>query len=178
MTTVIAMLIAVPIGVALGVSGVDMTALAAGQQPASPAAPGAAAALGFVGLYTLFLIPFLLWVYARFVVLITPIMVMERRGIGVYGRSFVLTRGIAWKVIGVLLLYGIVSWVASAAAKTVFGTVFRLLIGGEGPVTLASILTQIVVAAISTIFSVLSVAFIAKLYLATRDAREAIVEAA
>lgn len=178
LTTVLVLLLALPIGVALGMSGVDMTALAGGRQPAPPTNPGAAAALSFVGLYVLFLIPFLLWVYARFVLLITPIMVMERRGFGVYARAFVLTRGIGWKVVGLVLLYGIVSWVASSAANAVFGSVFRLLIGGEGAVTLASVLTHIVVAATSTLFSVLSVAFVAKLYLATRDAREAIVEAA
>ncbi|PTS78364.1 hypothetical protein DBR17_12665, partial [Sphingomonas sp. HMWF008] len=86
LTALISLLLAVPIGVALGMSGVDMTALAEGRQPAPPTNPGAAAALSFVGLYALFLIPFLLWVYARFVLLITPIMVMERRGFGVYAR--------------------------------------------------------------------------------------------
>lgn len=177
LTTLVVLVLAVPIGVALGMSGVDMTALAEGRQPAPPTAPGAAAAMSFVGLYILFLVPVLLWVYARFVLLITPIMVMERRGVGVYARAFVLTRGIGWKVVGLVLLYWIVSWVASAAANTVFGSVFRLLIAGEGPITLASVLTHIVVAATSTLFSVLATAFVAKLYLATRDAREAIVEA-
>ena len=174
-TTLAILLLAAPIGIALGLSGFDMTAMAAGTPPANSVNGWA---LSFATLYMLACALFLLFGYARLVVLITPIMVMERRGLGVYARSFVLTRGIMWKVIGVLLLYLIVSWVASAAAKAVFGSVFGLLIGGEGPITLASILTQIVVAAISTLFSVLSVAFVAKLYLATRDAREAIVEAA
>ena len=175
LTALIALVLVMPIGVALGMSDMDMTALAAGRQPAPPTNAGG---VRFAGLYFLVLVPFLLWAYARFVLLITPIMVMERRGFGVYGRAFVLTRRIGWKVIGLILLYAIVSWVASAAANTVFGSVFRLLIGGEGAVTLASVLTHIVVAATSTIFSVLATAFVAKLYLATRDAREAIVEAA
>ncbi len=174
-TTLAVILLAAPIGVALGLSGLDMAALAAGKPPEGSVNGWA---LSFATFYMIAFAVFVFWAYARFVLLITPIMVMERRGLGVYARAFVLTRGIGWKVIGVLLLYGIVSWVASAAAKTVFGSVFGLLIGGEGPITLASVLTQIVVAAISTIFSVLSVAFIAKLYLATRDARAAIVEAA
>ena len=175
LTTLILLLVAVPIGIALGFSGMDMTALAAGQQPTPPAN---SAALGLAGIYMLVMVPVLLWAYARFVLLITPIMVMERRGVGVYRRSYVLTRGIGWKVVGLVLLYAIVSWVASSAANAVFGSVLRLLIGGEGTVTLASVLTHIIVAATSTIFSVLSVAFVAKLYLAARDAREAIVEAA
>ncbi|WP_404370933.1 hypothetical protein AB5I39_02920 [Sphingomonas sp. MMS24-J45] len=129
LTTGIALLLALPIGVALAMSGIDMTALAAGQQPAPPTNPGA---VSIAGIYVLLLIPVLLWAYARFVLLITPIMVMERRGVGVYARSFVLTRGIGWKVVGLVLLYGIVSWVASSAANAVFGSVFRLLIGGRG----------------------------------------------
>ncbi|GGA40815.1 hypothetical protein [Sphingomonas psychrolutea] len=173
-TTLAVLLLAVPIAVALGMSGLDMTAMAAGKPPTGVVNGWA---LSFATFYMIAFAVFLLWAYARLVLLITPIMVMERRGLGVYARAFVLTRGIAWKVIGVLLLYAIVSWVASAAAKTVFGSVFGLLIGGTGPITLASVLTQIAVATISTLFSVLSVAFVAKLYLATRDAREAIVEA-
>lgn len=174
-TTLAVIVLAAPIGVALGLSGLDMAAMAAGKPPAGSANGWA---LSFATFYMIALALFLLWGYARLVLLITPIMVMERRGLGVYARAFVLTRGIAWKVIGVLILYAVVSWVASAAAKTVFGSVFGLLIGGQGPITLASVLTQIVAAAVSTLFSVLSVAFVAKLYLATRDAREAIVEAA
>ena len=174
-TTLGVIMLAAPIGVALGLSGLDMTAMAAGKPPSGTVNGWA---LSFAIFYMIAFMVFLLWGYARFVLLITPIMVMERRGLGVYARAFVLTRRIGWKVIGVVLLYGIVSWVASSAARTVFGSVFGLLIGGEGPVSLASVLTQIVVAAISTLFSVLSVAFVAKLYLATRDAREAIVEAA
>lgn len=173
-TTLAVLLLAVPIAVALGMSGLDMAAMAAGKPPTGVVNGWA---LSFATFYMIAFAVFLLWAYARLVLLITPIMVMERRGLGVYARAFVLTRGIAWKVIGVLLLYAIVSWVASAAAKTVFGSVFGLLIGGTGPITLASVLTQIAVATISTLFSVLSVAFVAKLYLATRDAREAIVEA-
>ena len=173
-TTLAVLLLAVPIAVALGMSGLDMAAMAAGKPPTGVVNGWA---LSFATFYMIAFAVFLLWAYARLVLLITPIMVMERRGLGVYARAFVLTRGIAWKVIGVLLLYAIVSWVASATAKTVFGSVFGLLIGGTGPITLASVLTQIAVATISTLFSVLSVAFVAKLYLATRDAREAIVEA-
>ena len=167
--------LALPIFVAIGLSGMDFAQMAAGKQPL----PGSvnASALLFAVLYMLLYGLFLLYAAAR-LILVNPIMIMERRGLGVYARSLVLTRSIAWKVVGVLILYLVVSSVASMAAKAVFGTVFALLFGNDGTVTLASVLTQIVAAAISTIFSVLAVAFIAKLYLASRDAREAIVEAA
>jgi hypothetical protein len=173
-TLLIVLILMAPVPIALAMSGVDLEALAAGKSPAGDTANGA---LAFSALYAVSLALVLFWGYARFLVLVTPIMIMERRGLGVYARSFVLTRRIAWKVMGVLVLYAGVSWVASAAAKLVFGTVFSLLIGGEGPLTLTTVLTQIAAAGVSTIFSVLAVAFIAKLYLAVRDAREAIVEA-
>lgn len=164
------LVLAAPIGIAFATSGVDMTALSAGRlQPT----PGNGGALAFATLYGLVLAVVLFWAYARCVVLVTPILLVERRGLGVYRRNFGLTRHIAWKVIGVLLLYGVVSWVASAAAKSVFGTVFALLFGTEGTVTLASVLTQIVVAAVSTLFSLLAVVFLAKLYLAAREAIDA-----
>ena len=172
MLLIVAVLVA-PVGVAFGLSGVDMAALAAGKAPAGGVNGGA---LAFASLWSLILLPLLLFVYARFFVLLTPIIVMERRGLGAFARSFVLTRTVAWKVVGMLILYLVVSTVASVAAKTVVGSVLRLLLGDDGQVSLASVLTQIIVAGISTIFSVLAVAFIAKLYLAARDAREAIVE--
>lgn len=165
----------VPVGIALGFSGIDMASFAAGKPPAGTINGGAVA---FMALYTIVLMPVLVFVYARFFVLITPIVVMERRGLGVFARSFVLTRAIGWKVVGLAILYVVVSSVAGMAAKAVFGSIFALVIGDDGVMSLAHILTQIIVSSISTIFSVLAVAFIAKLYLATRDAREAIVEAA
>lgn len=174
MTLLILSLAVLPIGVALGLSGMDMTAVATGKIDPASVNGGA---LAFAALYGLVLFVLAFWAYARFFVLVAPIIVMERQGLRIYARSFVLTRGIAWKVVGVLLLYVIVSWVAATAARVVFGSIFALLIGGEGTLSLSGVLTRIVSAGISTLFSVLAVAFIAKLYLATRDAREAIVEA-
>lgn len=166
-TLAVVLLLASPIAIAFASSGVDMAALSAGRMQPNP---GNGGALAFASLYGLVLAVVLFWAYARCVVLVTPILLAERRGLGVYRRNFGLTRHIAWKVIGVLLLYGVVSWVASAAAKTVFGTVFALLFSTDGSVSLASVLTQIVVAAVSTLFSLLAVVFLAKLYLAAREA--------
>lgn len=166
-TLAVVLLLAAPIGIAFAFSGIDMAAMSAGTLKPDAVNGGA---LAFVSLYSVVLAVLLFWAYARCVVLVTPILLEERRGLGVYRRSFELTRHIAWKVIGVVVLYGVVSWVASAAAKSVFGTVFALVLGGEGTVTLASILTQVVVAGVSTLFSLLAVVFLAKLYLAAREA--------
>ncbi|MEG3177980.1 hypothetical protein U1872_17190 [Sphingomonas sp. RB3P16] len=163
-----------PIGIILGMSGMDMTALSSGRMAPNEVNGGALLIATF---YAFVLGLLLFWAYARLVVLIPPIMLLERRGLGVYRRAFNLTRHIAWKVIGMLLLYFLLSWVASMAARTVFGTIFALLIGGEGTITLASVLTQFVVAAVSTLFSLLAAVFVAKLYLAVRETPEAIVTA-
>ncbi len=81
-----------------------------------------------------------------------------------------------WKIIGMLILYGIVAGVAILATRTVFGSVLRLVLGGDGLVTTASVLTALIGAVVQTVFVVLAAAFTAKLYLAVRDARGAIVE--
>lgn len=161
-----------PFAIALLLSGVDLKAAMTSGKPEIP--PGLE---GFLFLYLLIFCVALLWLSAR-LVLTTPIMIMERRGMGVFLRSFKLTRRFQWKVVGVLILYGIVSVVSFLAAKLVFGSILGLIAGGDGPVTVATVLTSILVSVVLTAFSVLAAAFTGKLYLAARDAREAIVESA
>jgi hypothetical protein len=152
---------AVPFGVILAASGVDPATLGTQELPAIP--PGAGLGLG---LYALLLFGVGLWLAAR-LMLVTPIVVAERRALGAFGRSFALTRGLALKIIGVLFLFVLVSWVAQGAATLVFGSIFRLVTNGEGgAVSLASVLTTIVVAVVETGFTVLGTAFTAKLYAA------------
>jgi hypothetical protein len=161
-----------PLAIALLAGGFDVQAVMTGHQPQVPN--------GFVGfaiLYLLVLCCGLIWLSAR-LALVTPTMIMERRGLGVFARSFKLTRPVQWKIVGVLILYSIVSAVSLLAAKFVFGSVFGLIAGGEGAVTVATVLTAILVSVVLTGFSVLATAFTAKLYLAVRDARGAIVESA
>jgi hypothetical protein len=111
--------------------------------------------------------------------LVLPVMLEERRGLGALRRSFTLTRGLALRILGVMLLLGLVAAVATLAAKTVFGTVFRLLLGDAGPFSATNILTAIVVGAVAALFTVIGDAFTGKLYLATRDAEaDAVAEGA
>jgi len=131
----------------------------------------------FLALYCILFLVAVVWLAAR-LALVIPIMIMERRGVGVFARSFKLTRPVQWKIVGVLILYSIVSAVSILAAKFVFGSIFGLIAGGERPVTVATVLTAILVSVVLTGFSVLASAFTAKLYLAVRDARGAIVESA
>ena len=170
--TVVMILLVLPVVIVLGASGYDFQAAAAGGSAEIP--PGAA---GFVALYGLLALSVLLWLVAR-LLLVTPTVLMERRGLGAITRAFKLSRATQFKIIGIILLYGLVSLVSLLAAKLVFGSIFRLVTSGDGPVTLASVLTSILVSVVMTVFALLSAAFTAKLYLAIRDAREAIVESA
>lgn len=171
---VILFLLFAPAFIGLSLSGIPMNQTGAAQ-PSLDQINGPAVL--FASLYTLVLLPVLLWLIARLSV-INAAVVAERRGFGVFTRAFALTRGLALRIMGVILLYLIVSQVAGLATRMVAGTVFGLLLSSDGPVSLAAIMTSVVVAVVSTIFSVLAVVFLAKLYLATRDARAAHVEVA
>ena len=160
-----------PVWIALQLAGFDFAAAASGH-----AVLPSDGVRGFIILYALLLSIMVLWIAARLSALL-PTIVMERRGLGSLRRSFRLTRGFAWKILGVVLLYVIVAFVAEKATQFVFGTIFGLLFGDESPVSLATILTSILVGVVATGFTVLAAAFCAKLYLALRDARESIVNA-
>lgn len=129
--------------------------------------PGAGA---FVALYFLLVfVPFFLFLLARLAVLSAPVVMSEHQALGALGRAFRLSRGLTWRIIGVLLLYLIVTFVAALAAKTVFGSLFALLVKSNSPISTATVLTALVSALVTTIFSVIGTVFPAKLYLAVRD---------
>jgi hypothetical protein len=150
-----------PISIFLGASGYDMAAIARGEAVAI--SPGAA---GIVSIYFLVLAIAFLWVGARLII-VTPVIVREGLMLGAIRRSWQLTRGSTWRIIGVLILFVVVASVAALAANTVFGSIFALVAGGgQDGVSLAGVLTSIVTAAVQTGFLVLLPAFTAKLYLA------------
>lgn len=155
-----------PVPIVLVATGFDLRAAMIDPQPTVSPAAG-----WFITIYLIVLIPLMIFITAR-LLLLTSVIVAERRGLGAIRRSFALTRGLVWKIIGVTILYAIVVGVAVMAARTVFGSVFRILLGGEGLITPATVLTALVLAIVQAIFVVLASAFTAKLYLAVRDARE------
>ena len=97
---------------------------------------------------------------------VTAVIMAERRGVGAFARAFQLTRGLTWKLVGVVVLYAVVTFIAVLAARTVFGSILGLLTSREGPISVAGVLTAVIVAAVSTGFTVLAAAFCAKLYAA------------
>ncbi|HSX55527.1 MAG TPA: hypothetical protein VLG14_09530 [Sphingomonas sp.] len=161
-------LLALPVGIIMALNGVDLSGAATGAMPQMPPA-----AAFWVLLYFLVLLPVLLWLFARLVVLI-PAIIGEKAMFGAIPRSWSLTRGSAFKIAGVLILYGIVASVAYLAATTAFGAIITLIAGrGEDGLSLAMVLTVVVGGAVSTAFTVLGTAFTAKLFLALRAAKEA-----
>ncbi|WP_052507689.1 glycerophosphoryl diester phosphodiesterase membrane domain-containing protein [Sphingomonas hengshuiensis] len=156
-----AVVLALPVLGILVAGGVDLTAMASG---AIPEVDGQTA--GIASLYLLVLFVAMLWIGARLIVT-TPAIVRENRWLSAIRQSWRLTRGSTLRIVGVILLYALVSWVAQLAANTVFGSIFALVAGGDGQgVTLAGVLTSIVTAAVQTAFMVILPAFEAKLYLA------------
>uniref|UniRef100_UPI003A895800 hypothetical protein n=2 Tax=Sphingomonas sp. GlSt437 TaxID=3389970 RepID=UPI003A895800 len=126
---------------------------------------------GWVGwslfVYGLALVVGLLWIAAR-LSLTVPVVLFEQQGIGAFGRSFELTRGLALRILGALILIGLVGAVAALAAKAVFGSVLRLALGDGGPLGAGAVLTILIVAIVATVFSLIGDAFTGKLYVAAR----------
>lgn len=131
----------------------------------------------FVAIYVFVLVVVLVWLLAR-LSLMNAVIVAERRGLGTFARSFALTRGLALKIVGVVLLFLIVLWVSRIAAETVIGSILRLIFGGVGLYSLAGVLTVVIVSAVTIGFSVLADIFLAKLYVAARAAHDPIAEPA
>jgi len=160
----VAVALVLPVSGMLAFNGYDMMAMARGEDVEMSLRMA-----GSIVAYLLTICIFLLWLIARLAVT-TPVVVRENRMLSAFGQSWRMTSGLALRIVGVIILFVIVSWVAWLAAQTVFGTIFTLVAGrGEG-VTLSNVMTSIVVAAVQAAFMVIPPAFTAKLYLALTDA--------
>jgi len=111
-----------------------------------------------------------IWLLAR-LILVYPVIVAEKRWFGAIWRSWKLTRGVGLRIVGVLLLYFLVVIVGMLATQTVFGSIFKLIAGPDGGLSLSSVLTSVMTAVVGTGFSVIVPVFTARLYLAL-DAAE------
>ncbi|MFS2111959.1 glycerophosphoryl diester phosphodiesterase membrane domain-containing protein [Sphingomonas sp. Sphisp140] len=155
------LVLALPVPLVLQMGGYDLMEIARGN--AVSLSPQIAGGIALYGLVALCLI---LWLGARLLVT-NPVIVREKRMFSALRQSWKLTRGMTWRIIGVILLFALVSWVSILAANMVFGSIFTLVAGGPADgISLAGVLTSVVVAAVQTGFTVLVPAFTAKLYLA------------
>ncbi|WP_264941312.1 hypothetical protein [Sphingomonas caeni] len=129
-----------------------------------------------LSIYCLLAIVAAVWLTAR-LILAYPVVVAEKAMFGAIPRSWRLTRGVALPIVGVTLLYAIVSTVATLATKLVFGSVFTLVAGPGGALSLSSVLTSVMVAAVQTAFFALVPVFAAKLYQALIGAQHSAARA-
>lgn len=157
----VAIVALLPLPAMLAANGYDLGAIARGTDVAFSGPMGVA-----VLVYLLVFAGLSLWIGARLMVWM-PVLVREKRSFDALAESWSLTRGMTLRIIGVCMLYALVAWVSVLAAQMVFGVIFELVAGGGGDgVTLAGVLTSVVVAAVQTCFAVLVPAFTAKLYVA------------
>lgn len=164
-TLVIGVVLALPaIGLVRygGVSWQDMANLQPGAINAMPARVRVA-----LGLYGLVAAVGAFWVFVR-LSLAQAVAVADGGVLSALRQSFALTRGHAFKITGVLILLTIVSFVATKAVQTVFGSVLGLIADSSGPLSPGTVITAIAVALAATAFTLLSDVFFAKFYLAVR----------
>ena len=157
----IATVVALPLIVALAGAGTDWSAVVAGTAAAPSMPPGRTA---FVVLYGVIFGIVMLFAGARLAE-VNPVVLHERLGARSIARSWRLTRGHTWRIVGVMLLFGIVLAVASGAAQAVTGIVARLILGPDALPTV-DFLAAAAGAAVSTAFAVIALVFIAQLYAA------------
>jgi hypothetical protein len=159
-----------PIVLALVASGVDLTALAsASRGPMPDIAPATA---GFIGLYGLAWVIFAVFLSIRFSTLLIAVIAAEGGVVAALRRAFAVSNGIAWKLFGVVLLFGLVVGVASIAVTSVFGSLFRFVDPSAGPFGIGSIVVAVLGGLVTTLYYVIQSSFMAKVYLAATTTRE------
>ena len=132
-------------------------------------------ALNLAGVLTLVALVLGLWITAKLAPLFAVI-VNERRGFGAFARSFRLTRGSVLRLVGVVILYGIVVVVAMMAATSVTGIAARLLLGPDAPGGV-SFAIGVVSAALTALLTVVQTVFYARFYVAARERHDAATDA-
>jgi hypothetical protein len=135
-----------------------------------PGTPDPAAVAGPAALLlALVLLPLILFLATRFL-LVTPVAAAEEGGpIAILRRSWALTRGRFWALLGFLLLLGILVGVVSLAATAVSGSLIALLSGSLRPGSVGGILMLLVATVLNTLFSVFMTTIVARLYAQLAD---------
>lgn len=153
--------LALPIGIAFAASGIDMAALQAGSNSAFDSMSGGA--VTFICLYGLALLGLIAFVGTR-LALLYPLIVAEGGVVAALRRAFALTRGLFWRIFGVMILFGLVYAVAAAAVGSVFGLIFRLIAPGAGPFGVGAIVVGLLLGLVQMVYTLLIQTFVAKLY--------------
>ena len=124
----------------------------------------AAAAAGVAVLGALVALVLLLALWVR-LMLMTPVAAVEPGGpIALIRRSWALTSGHFWRLLGFALLALVAAMVAMAAVTAVVGLVILLLAGPAEPNSLSMILLLLVSALLQAVISMLLATMIARIY--------------
>lgn len=124
------------------------------QVQANPQAPPSTAVLMVLLLTLVFIF------FAVRLILATPVAGAERLGpVGILKRSWALTAGVFWRLLGALLMFFLGLFIVVAAVSLITGIVTRLLFGVIEPMSVGALLvalvTQIAAAALTTLLMVL-----------------------
>jgi hypothetical protein len=130
-------------------------------------AAGLAVALGIAALAAipaLLVIPLLIFLWTR-MLLANPIGAVETGGpVAILKRSWALTAGRFWQLLGFLILLMIAAMVASGAVGAVGGTLITLAFGPIRPDNLSFYLTLILATLVQTILASLFAVMVARIY--------------
>lgn len=158
--SIAAFVLMIPLIVALVAAHVDVTTLNDATQIGN-VPPGTAI---FAAVYIVVLAIVFLLAATRLTVL-NPVVLHERLGVAAIKRSWQLTRGLTWRILGVLVLFIVVAAIAGMAVQLVVGTLAALAFGRDALATVL-LVTSIASALLSAAFTVIALAFTAQLYVA------------
>lgn len=168
---------ALPIFGLLAAGGATPTVLRTGGMAAmdglSNISPGIATAISIYA----FALSVLVFVAAIRLALLYPVVIAEGSTITAIRRSVALTHGIAWKMIGVWLLFGLVYIIAWLAVTSGIGTIVGLVSPNAGPFSFGRILVATMGGLVSMALALIVAAFSAKLYLAVTASRASVATA-
>ncbi|MDP8994420.1 MAG: glycerophosphoryl diester phosphodiesterase membrane domain-containing protein [Pseudomonadota bacterium] len=137
-----------------------VAALAGGVGGPQPG-PGASAAMAIL---FVIMLPIMVYLAAR-LLLTTAVAAAEEAGpIGLIRRSWQLTGGHVWTVIGFILLMAIAVLVVMLAVGLVAGSLIVLLAGQPQPGSLSAFLMLLVSAALNTVITVYVTSMVARIY--------------
>lgn len=129
------------------------------QAEANPAAVMGSLALVLI---IAFILSIAIWIR---LMLMTPIATTENPGpIGIIRRSWALTAGHFWKLLGLMILLIIVALVVMIAISAVFGIFLFLVAGAPEPGSVSFIVMAIVSALLQGVLSAVLVTLIARIY--------------
>lgn len=123
------------------------------------------ATAGKVALLMLLILALLLFFGVR-LLLMTPVGAAEPAGpIAIIARSWALTRGHFWKLLGFLLLMAVAALVVVLVATMTVGLIVAALLGAPAPGTAAGLVMLLVGGLLNAVFLVVMTTMVARLYL-------------